>query len=463
MKMSFHNLTVFKQSKVTLRVTLSRFRFEVQVIKVLTARIKRSIHFFAFFLVLSACVQAQDVPVITTSHGPNSAAQQAKPYVILVSLDGFRYDYAKRCGARHLLDIAAHGASAPDGMVPVYPSWTFPNHLSIVTGLYPEHHGIVANRFYDAQRDASYSYTDPKTNSDGTWYGGTPLWVLAEQQGMRSACLFWPGSEAEIAGTRPTYYVHYDTNIPGERRVQQVLDWLKLPPEERPHLITIYFSDVDHYGHKYGPDSEETREAVHYVDEMMGQLALGVKRLNLPVDLFVVSDHGMENVQGDWINLERLAEDLKNFKSEGALMYGPDESSIEKVYAELQRNANGKFKVYRRSQMPSYLHIGNNPRFGDPIIVPSGPYVIRVRPGKDDVKPDKGNHGYDPRTMITMRSSFFAEGPDIRPGVKVPPFENVNIYPVIAKILGLQIGQIDGNISVLGGILAKPSAQSATH
>src|ERR1700691_6699712 len=157
-----------------------------------------------------------NVPVIIADPGPQSPQQLSKPYVILVSLDGFRYDYAKRYRADHLLALATQGASAPEGMLPAYPSITFPNHYTIVTGLYPEHHGIVANSFYDPERKQSYKYSDPKTATDGSWYGGTPLWVLAENQGMRSACFFWPGSEAEIAGQRPSYYLKYDEKVPDE-------------------------------------------------------------------------------------------------------------------------------------------------------------------------------------------------------------------------------------------------------
>ena len=162
-----------------------------------------------FSLILAVCSfaaagQAQAIaPVITVDHGANAPQQLSKPYVILVSLDGFRYDYAKRYHAEHLLALAAEGASAPDGMLPSYPSITFPNHYTIVTGLYPEHHGIVANSFYDPQRKETYSYHDSQSVADGTWYGGTPLWVLAEQQGMRSASFFWVGSEADIQGVRP--------------------------------------------------------------------------------------------------------------------------------------------------------------------------------------------------------------------------------------------------------------------
>ncbi|HMF75386.1 MAG TPA: ectonucleotide pyrophosphatase/phosphodiesterase, partial [Bryobacteraceae bacterium] len=211
--------------------------------------------FVALFLACATAswlVAQEPLPVIKVEHGPNSPAQQAKHYVILVSFDGYRYDYARKYGAANLLDLASRGASAPNGMTPSYPSITFPNHYSLVTGLYPEHHGIVAMSFYDPIRKQTYSYNNPATFPDGSWYGGTPLWVLAEKQGMRTACFFWPGSEAEIQGMRPSYYLNYNESLRGEKRVDQVLEWLRLPPEQRPHFITLYFSEVDHAGHLFG-------------------------------------------------------------------------------------------------------------------------------------------------------------------------------------------------------------------
>src|SRR3981189_2018069 len=244
---------------------------------------------------------AQDpTPVITVPNPPNTAAQQAKHYVVLVSLDGFRYDYPRRYGATHLLQLGFKGGGRPEVMFPAYPSLTFPNHISIVTGLYPEHHGIVANSFWDPAREQTYVYSKTQYNSDGSWYSGTPLWVLAEQQGMRSACLFWPGSEAEIQGKRPSYYLHFDDKFPDEQRVQQILAWLRLPPELRPHFITLYYSNVDHAGHEFGPGAPETGEAVRHVDEMIGILYEGIARLGLSVDLIVVADHGMETAEGGW-------------------------------------------------------------------------------------------------------------------------------------------------------------------
>ena len=177
------------------------------------------------------------LPVVHVENGPNSERARAQHYVVLVSLDGFRWDYAKRDGAKHLLGLAKQGVWAPEGMLPSYPSLTFPNHYTIVTGLYPEDHGLVANSFLDEARGARYGMSDRAAVTDGSWYGGTPLWSLAESQGMRTACLFWPGSEAKIAGYRPTYYLKFDDKIDPEARIEQVVAWLKLP--ETAHLPAL--------------------------------------------------------------------------------------------------------------------------------------------------------------------------------------------------------------------------------
>jgi alkaline phosphatase D len=394
------------------------------------------------------------LPVIVVQHGPNSAQQRHKPYVVLVSLDGFRYDYAQKYGAPNLLAIASRGASAPDGMIPAYPSVTFSNHYTIVTGLYPEHHGIVANSFYDPERKQHYSYSDPKTSADGSWYGGTPLWVLAEKQGMRSACFFWPGSEAEIDGARPTYYLKFDNKVPDEDRIDQVIAWLRLPARKRPHFITLYYSDTDHAGHQFGPESPEEAAAVHHVDDLMGHLETKLNRLRLPIDLIIVADHGMDTLQGGWINLDQWA-NLSGFETDGSLMYPSSEEAAEKVYEQLN-GASDKFNVYRRRDVPAELHYDTNPRIGDPVVVLNGPYWVRAKsaPFANDKPSDiKGMHGYDPFRFKTMRAIFYAEGPDIRRGVTAEPFENVNLYPFIAKILGLKIGSVDGDLKVLQGIM----------
>jgi predicted AlkP superfamily pyrophosphatase or phosphodiesterase len=404
----------------------------------------------SFFL--SLCLAAQSLAqVITVDHGANAPAQQAKPYVVLVSLDGFRYDYAGKYGAKHLLALGAQGAIAGQGMIPSYPSLTFPNHYTLVTGLYPEHHGIVANSFYDPARKQRYSYNDPISNRDGSWYGGTPLWVLAEKQGMRSACFFWPGSEAEIDGGRPSYYLNFDDHFPDEKRIDQVIAWLRLPAEQRPHFITLYYSTVDHAGHQYGPDSPETATAVQHVDQLVGVLWADLARLQLPIDLIVVSDHGMEREQGAWIDLSSYA-GLENFITVGSLLYPKSEAAAEKAYQELKIKSDA-FTVYRRKRVPAALHYNSNAREGDPVVVANGPYAIRAQAPADDRPPEAGVHGYDPRVMKSMRALFLAVGPDIRPGSKLEPFENVNVYPLVAKILGLDAPQVDGSLNVLSNIL----------
>jgi predicted AlkP superfamily pyrophosphatase or phosphodiesterase len=415
---------------------------------------------FAFFVAIASVASAQNSPVISVDHGPNAEAQQNKHYVVLVSLDGFRYDYAKKYGATHLLAIAAHGASVPEGMIPAYPSLTFPNHYTLVTGLYPEHHGIVGNSFYDPARKERYSYTDAKTNTDGSWYGGTPLWSLAEKEGMRSACFFWPGSEAEIAGERPSFYLKYEDKFPDDARIDQVMAWLKLPAEERPHFITLYYSNVDHAGHEFGPDSPQTAEAVKHVDELMGTLEKDLNALHLPIDLIIVSDHGMEKIQGGWIDLDKFAP-LDGFATAGMSLYAPNEEAANKAYQKLKA-ADPSFMVYRRANVPAELHFNSNPREGDPVIVARGPYAIRAKAppaDREDRAPTVGNHGFDPFMMPNMKAVFYAEGPDIRRDVRLKPFENINVYPLIVKILGLDSPPVDGSLSVLSGVLTPSAAQ----
>ena len=397
--------------------------------------------------------------VIHTDHGPNSANALKQHYVVLVSLDGFRWDYAKKYGATHLLALGKQGVWAPQGMIPSYPSLTFPNHYAIVTGLYPEHNGLVANSFFDEQRQADgklarYAINDGKAVTDGAWYSGVPLWSLAEQQGMRSACLFWPGSEAKIAGELPTDYLHFDDKVDESARIDQVLAWLKQPETTRPHFITLYYSDVDHAGHEYGPDAPETKNAVAKVDALVGKLHAALNATGLPIDLVVVSDHGMVKIRGPWVTLDQFT-NLTDFETAGSLLYGKTEEDRARAYNQLKK-ASEKFEVYRRKDVPAGMHYNENPREGDPIIVPTGPYAIRAHAlpaGKPDSPPIPGQHGFDPYTIPEMKASFFAAGPDIVPGKTVAPFENVNLYPWIAHILGLNPPKSDGELNILAGTL----------
>jgi alkaline phosphatase D len=339
-------------------------------------------------------------------------------------------------------------------MLPSYPSLTFPNHFTIVTGLYPEHHGLVANSFYDPATQTRYAISDPQAVTDGAWYNGIPLWSLAESQGMRSACLFWPGSEAKIAGFQPTYYLHFDDKIDDTARIQQVLAWLHLPAADRPHFITLYYSEPDHEGHEFGPDAPETKAAVLKVDGLVGKLKAGLDTTGLPIDLVVVSDHGMVKVEGGWITLDQFA-DLTGFETAGALLYGKTEEDRARVYNQLKK-ASSQFVVYRRKDVPAALNYSQNPREGDPVAVATGPYAIRAHAppaGKEDRPPTPGMHGFDPGKLPEMKASFFAAGPDILEGKTVAPFENVNLYPWLAHLLGLTPPKTDGSLYVLAGTL----------
>lgn len=395
--------------------------------------------------------------VIKVDHGPNTASQIKKHYVVLVSLDGFRWDYATKYGATHLLAIGARGVSAPDGMIPAYPSLTFPNHYTLVTGLYPEHHGIVANSFYDPERKQEFSLHDPAVVRDGSWYGGVPLWSLAEKQGMRTACFFWPGSEAEIAGERPSYYLHYEATYPDRKRIDQVIAWLKLPAAQRPHFITLYYGSVDHEGHLHGPESAEVGAAVRHVDALMGELESRLGALHLPVDLIITSDHGMAQVEGQPIVLDKFA-DLRGFKTVGSLLYPRNEADAERAYQQLKA-ADAGFQVFRRGKVPAELHYNSNAREGDPVVVAQGPYLIWARANGHADAPMMGNHGYNPFEMKSMRAIFYAEGPDIRPGTKLKPFENVNVFPFLVKILGLTSPKVDGDVNVMSIALRGEAAR----
>jgi len=399
------------------------------------------------------------LPLVHVENGENSAAAQKAHYVVLVSLDGFRWDYAKHDGAMNLLALGRKGVWAPQGMLPSFPSLTFPNHFTIVTGLYPEHHGLVANTFYDETKHARYAISDAKVVTDGSWYSGVPLWSLAESQGMHAACLFWPGSEAEIAGHRPSWYAVFDnktqaTDDVQKARIDDAVALLKMPAAQRPHFITIYYSEPDHEGHEFGPDARETKAAVLKMDGMIGRLKKALDATKLPIDLVVVSDHGMTKVEGGWINLQDFA-DLSNFEAAGPLLYGKKEEDRAAVYNKLKQ-ASSQFVAYRRKDVPAGLEYNQNPREGDPVVIATGPYAIRARkPPADrpDNPPDPGMHGFDPRKVPEMKASFFAAGPDILPGKTVGSFENVNLYPWIAHMLGLHAAKNDGNLNILAGTL----------
>ncbi len=413
--------------------------------------------------VFGVCLPAQQHPaygsarpqpdlIVNTGGAPNNAHAMKQHYVVLVSLDGFRYDYPEEHGAAHLQQLAKDGARAYDGMLPSYPSLTFPNHWTLVNGLLPEHHGIVRNSFYDPARKQTYEYKNTETNGDGTWYGGTPLWSLAEQQGMRSAVFMWPGSEAEVAGHRPNSYAKFEDQLDGHVGIDQIVAWLKLPEEQRPHFIAFYMPTVDHAGHWYGPDSAQETEAVHEMDGVIGDLRQQLDATGLPVDLVVVADHGMILNDNNWIQLDQYA-DLSHTKVVEWSLYPENEAETEKVYREFLSHPDPRFSVYRQTDVPEHLKYSGNPRIGDPVLIPNGPYIAHLHASKP--REDAGDHGYDPTKLTAMKALFVANGPDIRKGVSVPVFPNLDVYSFIVKLLDLKAPPTDGELGPLKQALKK--------
>lgn len=387
----------------------------------------------------------------------NSAEQQEKPYVILISADGFRYDYAEKYKAEHLQALANEGVKAAS-MIPCFPSVTFPNHYSIVTGLYPSHEGLVDNSFYDRNLHKFYSFHG-KTANDSIWYKATPLWVLAEQQQMLTASFYWVGSEAQIKGIRPTYHYNYNEKIGINQRIQTVVNWLKLPPENRPHLITFYFPQVDHEGHKHGSNSPEVASAVHFVDSAVYELTKAVGATGLKVNFIFVSDHGMTTP--DIVNTIKMPAAIDTSKfivSDHGLMidlYAKNPDDIQKTYEQLKKEAKD-YEVYLRVNMPSHFHYSKSDdwynRIGDIILLSNYPKVFNIRHSKLD----PGWHGFDPLAVKDMHASFYAWGPAFKPHTEIGSFPNVDIFPMVSDILGLNYNfKVDGTKQLAHDVLLK--------
>jgi predicted AlkP superfamily pyrophosphatase or phosphodiesterase len=399
---------------------------------------------------------AQDTTQQITSGRFNSVAAQKKPYVILISIDGLRSDFVEKFNATSLQAYGKSGVVA-NYMTSAFPSLTFPNHYSIVTGLYPAHHGLVDNTFYDEKANATYTMSNKKMVADPYWYGGTPLWVLAEKQQMVTASFYWVASEAPIGNTKPTYFYNYNDKIKIEKRITQIKDWLSLPEKSRPHLITFYMPEVDDAAHNYGPDSKQAEAAVQYIDGVIKKMNDEVSSLGLPVNYILVSDHGMALVDSqNPIRLPKSVDPAKFYVPSGSALlqlYAKDTAAIMPTYQALLKEANG-FNVYLKNNAPKDFHYSKLDdrfnRIGDIILVAKLPYTFSLsgRPSSP------GKHGYDPR-LPEMMASFLAWGPAFKSGKKINGFENVHVYPLIAKILGLQYDQktIDGNLNVLKNTL----------
>lgn len=388
------------------------------------------------------------------------------PYVVMVSFDGFRHDYVQKYNPKHIKKFIRKGAAATR-MFPSYPSKTFPNHYTLVTGLYPAHHGLVDNTFYDVNRDTFYSISQRAKVEDPYYYGGLPIWQLVQQNGMKAASYFWVGSEAPIGGVFPAYYHIYDGKVPNKNRVQGVLDWLNLPEAERPHLITIYFSMIDTQGHDYGPNAPETRDAVMEADSLVDMLMTGLRKIDLSVNVILTSDHGMYEMKNEpdkFIYTEDVLQGLDRndfvFVNSGthANIFLKDKAKEESILKSIEAKQN-HFKVYKKAAIPENLHYNNHPRIGDLTLMAEAGFSFYSRETlekKPITKKVWGAHGFDPFTTPEMGAIFYAKGPNIKKRKTIPAFQNIHVYPFIATLLGISVpANIDGDAKVLKEIIRK--------
>jgi predicted AlkP superfamily pyrophosphatase or phosphodiesterase len=394
---------------------------------------------FLLLLVLGAC----SVPAAQT---PQPVAQPQT--VLLVSLDGFRRDLLDRYSPPALTALGNDGVVAT-AMIPSFPTLTFPNHYSIVTGLYPEHHGIISNTMFDPVFNATFTISSSAV-SEGRWWGGEPIWVTAEKQGVRSASFFWVGSEAEIEGVRPSIYKKYDASMTFAGRVDSVLAWLSLPAAQRPRMITLYFNEPDHVEHEKGPDSPETHAAVLTVDSAIARLVGGLRTQNLydAVDLIIVSDHGMANISPDRYVFITDVTDTLNVRTvdrgpiwEGWALNG-DNAGLVAALRKLPH-----VQAWLKDSVPARLHYRDNRRITPVVALAETGWMINV--GRPVRNRNLGTHGYDNADPL-MNAIFIAHGPVFKSGARIPAFPNVDVYSLMTRILGLTPAPNDGSLKIIG-------------
>ena len=393
--------------------------------------------------VLAALIAAAVVSGAGLTSARRQSDTRSTPILVVVSFDGWRWDYIDRFPTPNLHALAGRGARA-ERLIPSFPTLTFPNHYTIVTGLYPAHHGIIANTFRDPAMPEWFTMGGA-TAKDPVWWHGEPIWVSAIRQGQRAASMFWPGDEAPIAGVRPTFWRPYDHTVRSPARVDQLLDWLSLPEGERPSLVTMYFDEVDSAAHDFGIDSAELTTATAHLDAALGQLIAGLARIGLAdrTTVVVVSDHGMTPLSPDRVILLDDYIDVDSVHlvdTDGFLALAPKNGDVDALYARLH-GKHPALAIYRRDQLPSRLHYDGSARIEPIIGLPSEGWTVTTRARL--AQRHAATHGYDPRDR-SMGALFVAAGPRIRSGVVLAPFENVDIYNLLCRVLRITPAKNDG-------------------
>ena len=384
-----------------------------------------------------------------------SSLNAQEKYVILVSLDGFRWDYCTKTETPVFDSIAKYGVKT-ESLQSSFPTKTFPNHYTIVTGLYPDNHGIVNNTFYSPDHNKTYRIRNRKAVENGSYYSGTPIWNLAESQGLKAASFFWVGSEADINQKRPSYWKKYQHNFPFEQRIDTVISWLKLPKSQRPDLILLYFHQPDSKGHKFGPDSDEIKSTISMLDSLVGKLFNDLKTLPFSnkIDVIITSDHGMGNISKERrINLSDYID--KNWVervigSNPVFNIWAKQNYVDSVSIALNKVKH--IKCWKNNETPPRLHYGKNKRTGTHTVVADSSWSIQYK--NIFYLNSKGAHGYDNMNK-DMHAILYAIGPSFKNGYKANTLKNIDIYPLIAHILGLKIPEIDGKLERISYILKK--------
>lgn len=373
----------------------------------------------------------------------------------MLSMDGFRWDYPDSIPTPNLDAIAAGGVKAVS-LRPAFPSKTFPNHYTMATGLYPNNHGIVLNSFLDPVTGKHYAISDRESIEDGSFYGGEPIWNTAEKQGVKAATYFWVGSEADIQGIRPTIWKKYNWRVPYEDRIDSVMTWLQLPVEQRPHLIMWYMSEPDHTAHGYGPFAKETNEIIMYQDSLLGVYLEKIAALPNAdeINLIITSDHGMQ--LSDPEKTEYLEDYIKESWVADLQGYNPnynilaEEGCIDSLYNALLQAEH--FSVWKAGEVPERLNYGTNPRCTDLMVCADSAW--RIKEKRDERRGSLGDHGYD-NDNTDMHAIFYATGPAFKQGYLHPTFNNVDLYPLMAHLLGLTPAEVDGEFSNVEGMLVE--------
>ena len=383
---------------------------------------------------------------------------QTPPYVILISFDGFRWDYVDR-GITPNFDFIKEGGVSATSLKPCFPSKTFPNHWSIITGMYPEHHGIISNNFKDYSAGRYFRIGDTTETRDPLWYKGEAFWETAEKQEIITASHYWVGSDITDQFKRPTYYYKYEHSKPYKERIDGVISWLELPYEKRPRFISSYFDATDGAGHNYGPNSKEVNQAIARLDSILGYLFERLKEIRLidSTNIIVVSDHGMTEISPKrTINIDKILDgyEYRSGDSGPFMLIEPADNDLEIVYKELKANEN-HYKVYKREDVPDYYHYSGNSLITKIVIVAENGWGVETNKSLENLNKygTKGNHGYD-NNWIDMHGIFYAVGPAFKENYQMGTVENIDIYPLLCKIFNIIPNQlIDGRLERINYIL----------